>query len=138
MVETRTTIRLQRLVSSGDLSSVFVARRNNDDDAVVVKCYNRDIVRTSQERLQRVLRERHALEMAALLPHPFVVGFRFAHVDPTFVYLGMENVGGGDLFSLMHTRGPFAPAQVRLYAAELCLALGHLHSIDMVHRDVKV
>ena len=81
-METRTTIRLQRLVSSGDLSSVFVAQRNNDDDAVVVNCYNRDIVRTSQERLQRVLRERHALEMAALLPHPFVVGFRFAHVDP--------------------------------------------------------
>ena len=51
----------------------------------------------------------------------------------------MENVGGGDMYSMLLQRGGYLPlADVRFYAGELALALGHVHSFDVMHRDVKV
>ena len=49
----------------------------------------------------------------------------------------MEVVGGGNLFSLICSHGPFEPSYARCYVGELTLALAHLHSLDFMHRDVK-
>jgi serine/threonine protein kinase len=87
----------------------------------------------------RILHERALLELVNCRGgHPFVVGFRFAIVDSTFAYLAMDNVGGGDMYSLLQRHGPFPPRAARVYVAEVVLALAHLHSFDVVHRDVKV
>ena len=34
--------------------------------------------------------------------------------------------------------GPFHEAQARIYAAEVTLALEHLHSLGIVYRDIKL
>jgi len=58
-------------------------------------------------------------------------------MDNVLSYLCMDNVGGGDLYSLIQRHGPFAPEATKAYVAEIVLALAHLHSFDVVHRDVK-
>ena len=131
-------LRLHALISSGEYSSLFMAQRDNEGEIVVVKRFSREGIQETPEGLRRVLREKWAMQTLSQLPHPFVVRYRFAHVDPMSVFLGMEHVGGGDLFSELQRRGPFAPAQARCYAAEIALALGHVHSFDIMYRDLKV
>lgn len=49
----------------------------------------------------------------------------------------MDFVNGGELFNHLKREGKFAEARVRQYAAEITLALGHLHELDIVYRDLK-
>ena len=125
------------MVSQGEFNSIFVAQQATQAGVVIVKVLNH-AAHGNEDAVQRLLNERALLETVSSRPHPFVVGFRFAMVDSTFAYIGMDNVGGGDLFSLLQRHGPFAPEAARMYVAEVALALAHLHSFDIVHRDVKV
>jgi len=82
--------------------------------------------------------KKSTLELVSRLPHAFVVGFRFAHlVAISDIALGMEYVGGGDLSELLFRQGPLNPTQALFYMFEILLALGHMHSFDVMHRDVK-
>jgi serine/threonine protein kinase len=45
---------------------------------------------------------------------------------------------GGELFFWLKRDRVFSQSRARLYAAELILALEHLHSLDIVYRDLKV
>jgi len=129
------TIQLLGMVSTSDFSSIFVAKRASDDGVVVVKSFNH--AAHNADAGTRILNERALLELVNCRPHAFVVGFRFALADSTFAYLAMDNVGGGDFYSLLQRNGPFPPHAAKLYIAEVVLALAHLHSFDVVHRDVK-
>ena len=44
---------------------------------------------------------------------------------------------GGELFYRLKREGRFSIERVRLYTAEIGLGLGHLHSLDMIYRDLK-
>lgn len=52
-----------------------------------------------------------------------------------FLYLSDE---GGDMHYHLTTRGMFSEEEVRFYAAEIALGLGHMHSQKVVYRDLKV
>ena len=137
MAETQ-SLRLHGLVRNGEYSSIFLAQRNKEAGVVVVKSFNRAFVRQRPEVLRRVLREKWALETLGRLPHPFIVAKCFSHIDNRSVFLGMENVGGGDMFTVLQSRGAFRPRQALSYMGEICLALGHVHSFDIMYRDLKV
>lgn len=49
----------------------------------------------------------------------------------------LEYVQGGELFSHLRRAGRFSPDVSRFYIANLVLALEHLHSLDIIYRDLK-
>ena len=49
----------------------------------------------------------------------------------------MDFVNGGTLYFWMRKMGTLVEEQARFYAAELLLALEHLHAHLIVHRDLK-
>ena len=54
------------------------------------------------------------------------------------IYIFMPWAACGDLHQIMQSNGgKFSPPLVKLYAAQVCLALEHLHSYDLVYRDLK-
>jgi serine/threonine protein kinase len=54
------------------------------------------------------------------------------------VYLVTDLATGGDLAFHMSREVRFKEDRARLYAAEVVLALEHLHSLGIVYRDLKV
>ena len=71
-----------------------------------------------------------------LIQHPFISSLAFAFQDDTFLYFGMEYYPGRSLqFHL--TQGPLPRPDVTLYAAELVLAMSHLHAHNIIFRDLK-
>ena len=129
-------LELQALIAMGDFSTLFLAHRARDADLSAVKCFSREQVRANALS-RRVQGEKSALALVAHLPHPFVLRYLYTHYDAEKLYLGMEYVGGCDLFTLVQNKGPLTPNWTRMYAAEMCLALGHLHSFDLIFRDLK-
>ena len=52
-------------------------------------------------------------------------------------FLVMEFANGGDCFSLLQNLGCLPQDGARQYIAELILAVEYLHSMGIVHRDIK-
>ncbi|XP_055833113.1 probable serine/threonine protein kinase IRE4 isoform X2 [Solanum dulcamara] len=65
------------------------------------------------------------------------VRFFYSFTSRDYLYLVMEYLNGGDLFSLLKKVGFLEEDVARTYVAELVLALEYLHSLGIVHRDLK-
>lgn len=69
--------------------------------------------------------------------HPFLISLKYAFQTKSNVYLVMPFVAGGELFHHLHKEGLLLESSARFYAAEMVLALEHLHSKGIIHRDLK-
>ena len=89
-------------------------------------------------RLKQVEHIKAEKSILSRICHPFIVNL-FAHYqDERYLYMLMEYVIGGELFSQLRKVGRFSNDTARFYAAEIVLALQYLHSKDIVYRDLKV
>lgn len=60
----------------------------------------------------------------------------FTSVDK--IYLVLEYVSGGELFSVLEKRGAISENKARFYACQILLAIDYLHSIGIAYRDLKL
>lgn len=71
------------------------------------------------------------------MKHPFVVALRYAFQTQYRLYMAMEFVQGGDLYTYLYRIGTVTDMQAKIFCAEITLALGHLHSVGVLYRDLK-
>jgi serine/threonine protein kinase len=91
-----------------------------------------EVVRLKQER--HVLAERWLLSR---LNFPFIVRMFGAYQDEKNLYLLLEYIIGGELYSYLRKAGRFPIGVARFYASEILLAIEYLHSFDIAYRDLK-
>lgn len=75
--------------------------------------------------------------MLARVRHPFVINLWGTFQDSLNLYMIMDFVAGGELFSLLRKSQRFPNPVAKFYAAEVALALDYLHSNDIIYRDLK-
>ncbi|GAA5988702.1 hypothetical protein JCM10908_003682 [Rhodotorula pacifica] len=90
------------------------------------------VVRLRQ--IEHVNSERNTL---AHVQHPFVVNLFCTFQDEANLYMLLEFVQGGELFSHLRRAGRFSADVARFYVANLVLVLDHLHQQDIIYRDLK-
>ena len=99
------------------------------------------MIRTHQE--QNVFREKEAMQV---MDHPFVVELRGTLSDANQVYLLLEFVPGGELWSLLYEKkpkeclGPWGGLSLRstvLLSAMCVSAFDHIHGWGFCYRDLK-
>ena len=71
-------------------------------------------------------------------PSPFVAKLCFAFRDSSSLYLATELASGGDLWALLRKRRRLLESTCRFISAELVLAVRHVHSHGVLHRDIKL
>ncbi|KAM6097484.1 ribosomal protein S6 kinase alpha-3 isoform 4-T5 [Chlamydotis macqueenii] len=86
----------------------------------------RDRVRTKMER-----------DILVEVNHPFIVKLHYAFQTEGKLYLILDFLRGGDLFTRLSKEVMFTEDDVKFYLAELALALDHLHSLGIIYRDLK-
>ncbi|GET87820.1 protein kinase A catalytic subunit [Leishmania tarentolae] len=92
---------------------------------------------------QEVLRMKqvdHVLAEASLLQeidHPFIVNMLRGYMDKNRLYILLEYVVGGELFSHLRKAGKFPNDVSKFYCAEVILAFDYLHRKAIVYRDLK-
>ena len=67
------------------------------------------------------------------------MNLRYAFQTPSKLYLVLDYIGGGELFNRLNASKDHALSvkEARFYAAEMVLALEHLHANNIVYRDLK-
>eukprot|EP00298_Acanthocystis_sp_HF-20_P026885 c4717_g1_i1.p1 GENE.c4717_g1_i1~~c4717_g1_i1.p1 ORF type:complete len:337 (-),score=79.76 c4717_g1_i1:25-1035(-) len=69
--------------------------------------------------------------------HPNIVNYIGSCQDPKYLYIMMEYVQGGEFFTHLRKAGKFPNNTAVYYAAQVLLALYHLHEKHIVYRDLK-
>eukprot|EP00004_Rigifila_ramosa_P011351 TRINITY_DN2412_c1_g1_i1.p1 TRINITY_DN2412_c1_g1~~TRINITY_DN2412_c1_g1_i1.p1 ORF type:complete len:1279 (+),score=181.61 TRINITY_DN2412_c1_g1_i1:509-3838(+) len=124
---------LIKLINRGAYGRVYLARKKKTGDYYAVKVLKKDVMR-AKNQMSRVRSEHRILATAH---SDFVVKMLYSFEDHAHFFLVMEYIQGGDLGSLLHNLICVEEPQARMYAAEIVLAIGHLHSKGIIHRDLK-
>jgi len=87
-----------------------------------------------RRQIERTRTERKVL---SVVNHPFIMKLHYAFQSPDKLYLVLDYCPGGELFFHLSRFRRFPERVARFYAAELLLALGHLHKRGIIYRDLK-
>jgi serine/threonine protein kinase len=118
----------------GTFGKVMKARYRPDGRIYAIKVLSKSMVH--QKRMVDYVREEKGI-MAFLPPHPFIVQLHFAFQTDHHLYFVMDFLTGGELYAHMQPLERLPLHAARFYAAELLLALEHIHRYDVAHRDLK-
>lgn len=89
-------------------------------------------------RLKQVDHIKSEISLLDSIEHPFIVNMVAHFQDLRRVYMVLEFVPGGEVFSHLRREGRFSNDASRLYCAEIVLAFQYLHKPPtIVYRDLK-
>ena len=88
-------------------------------------------------RLRQVEHVNSEREILSSVHHPFIVDMFLTFQTPSNLFMCLEYMVGGELFSHLRKEGRFAPDVAKFYAASIVLALEYLHDKDIIYRDLK-
>jgi serine/threonine protein kinase len=120
-------------LSKGGFGRVYLAKKRATGDVYALKVMKKEDL-ISGQMMDNVIVER---DIMASTSNPFVVELMYAFDDPSYLYLVMEFMVGGDCATLLKAFQIFDEEMSRAYLAETVLALEYLHSLGIIHRDLK-
>jgi len=124
---------LLKVIGRGAYGKVLLVRHKGTRKVYAMKVFDKDyLVQKGQVSYTHVERN-----IMAAVRHPFLVQLRFALQNTDSLFLVMDFLAGGDLVTHLQRQGILTEDAARVYAAEMVLALEHLHSLGIVHRDLK-
>ncbi|KIH42525.1 hypothetical protein ANCDUO_27490 [Ancylostoma duodenale] len=119
--------------STGTFGRVELTKHRRTGQHFALKILNiHKVIKTRQ--VEHVHNEKKVLNQ---LEHPFIVKLISTDMDDTNLYMIMEFIPGGELFSYLRASRVFSNAMSRFYAAEIVCALEYIHGKNIVYRDLK-
>ena len=121
------------VLGRGAFGKVVQAKHRGTGQIYALKITGKEFLH-NKSAIDCTIEERDALTQVV---HPFLVKLLATFQTKSKVYLVMEYLIGGELFSRLENRAFFVESEARFYAAEVVLAIEYLHSLGIIHRDLK-
>jgi serum/glucocorticoid-regulated kinase 2 len=113
----------------------MLVKKKDDNSGILYACKTlRKAALVKRNQLAHTSTERTILQN---INCPFLVHLVFAFQTVDKLYMVLDYMGGGELFFWLKKDRKFTENRVRLYTAEITLALEALHTADIVYRDLK-
>jgi len=124
-----------RLLGRGATGRVYACTLAHTGRVMAMKVMPKKLIK-HRRAMRQVVAERRALEALARHPSPYCMRLRYAFQNKDNFYFVIPLASAGDLrFHL--SKGYFPEKRALIYAAEVALGLGHIHSLGLVLRDLK-
>lgn len=107
----------------------------NSNGLFAIKAIRKDKIKNEVRKKSYIISERNILMLAS---HQFVTRLFYAFQSPQYYYFVLEYVAGGDMMHHLNHDVEFSPYQIRLYLAEIIVALRNLHLLGIIYRDLKL
>ncbi|KAJ4198136.1 cAMP-dependent protein kinase catalytic subunit [Fusarium falciforme] len=122
-----------RTLGTGSFGRVHLVQSKHNQRFYAVKVLKKAQV----VKMKQVEHTNDERRMLADVKHPFLITLWGTFQDIKNLYMVMDFVEGGELFSLLRKSGRFPNPVAKFYAAEVTLALEYLHSKNVIYRDLK-
>lgn len=126
---------LLKVLGQGSFGKVFLVKKVVGPDAGTL--YAMKVLRKATLKVRDRMRTKMERDILAEVKHPFIVKLHYAFQTEGKLYLILDFLKGGDLFSRLSKEVMFTEDDVKFYLAELALALDHLHRLGIIYRDLK-
>ncbi|XP_012879973.1 PREDICTED: ribosomal protein S6 kinase alpha-2 [Dipodomys ordii] len=126
---------LLKVLGQGSYGKVFLVRKVTGSDAG--QLYAMKVLKKATLKVRDRVRSKMERDILAEVNHPFIVKLHYAFQTEGKLYLILDFLRGGDLFTRLSKEVMFTEEDVKFYLAELALALDHLHSLGIIYRDLK-
>ncbi|KAJ1812190.1 hypothetical protein LPJ75_003767 [Coemansia sp. RSA 2598] len=123
-----------KLIGKGGYGKVYLVQHKLTHRYYAMKVLRKASILLKRRQITFTMTERSILSE---VQHPFIVKLYYAFQSNSKLYLIMEYVAGGELFTHMAKERIFTEDQAVFYAAQLVLAISHLHKLGIVFRDIK-
>ncbi|GCE97045.1 camp-dependent protein kinase catalytic subunit [Zygosaccharomyces mellis] len=122
-----------RTLGTGSFGRVHLVRSNHNGRFYALKVLKKHVI----VKLKQVEHTNDERRMLSIVAHPFLIRMWGTFQDAEQIFMVMDYIEGGELFSLLRKSQRFPNPVAKFYAAEVCLALEYLHANNIIYRDLK-
>jgi len=137
----RESFEIVSLLGKGGYGKVLLAemldeskQKYNPPRLYAMKVLKKATIARNQKDTAHTRAERNILEA---VKHPFIVDLHYAFQTDGKLYLILEYLPGGELFTHLEREGIFMEDMASFYLGEILLAIEHLHTLGVIYRDLK-
>jgi serine/threonine protein kinase len=124
---------IMQTLGTGSFGRVKLARVKASGEFVALKILKKaEILRLKQ--VDHVISE---FSILRTIHHPFLVNLVGYTQDDRYLYLGLEFIAGGELFTYLRNIGRLETPHAKYYSAQISLMFEYMHSLNIIYRDLK-
>ncbi|CCC66670.1 hypothetical protein NCAS_0A01100 [Naumovozyma castellii] len=124
---------VMRTLGTGSFGRVHLVRSVHNGRYYAIKVLKKQQV----VRMKQIEHTNDERRMLKLVEHPFLIRMWGTFQDSRNLFMVMDYIEGGELFSLLRKSQRFPNPVAKFYAAEVTLGLEYLHSHNIIYRDLK-
>lgn len=128
---------LVKVIGKGAFGKVYLVRKITGSDSgsyYAMKAIRKHDVCIRPKDRELTNNERFILER---IRHPFLVRLFYAFQSESKLFLILEYVPGGELFSHIMNQKLLLQSEAKIHLAQIALAIHHLHQCGIIYRDLK-
>ncbi|CAF4125927.1 unnamed protein product [Rotaria sp. Silwood2] len=122
-----------RTIGKGSFGRVMLVKHISNGNFYAMKILEKQKV-LNYRQIEHTLHEKRILQAISF---PFIVNLDYHFKDSTYLYMVLEFIPGGNMFSYLRKVGRFSEQHTRFYAAQIVLTLEYLHYLGIIYRGLK-
>ena len=124
----------QLTIGKGAFSEVYVSKHIKTKESYAIKKMEKDFLLKTINSLQVVYNE---IEIQSRIIHPNIIRLYNTYENKKEIYLIMEYIKGGNLYSLIKRKNGLNEKDSFKYFYQILKAVYFLHKNNIIHRDIK-
>jgi len=122
------------VIGKGSYAKVILVKKKDTGKYYAMKVLKKQNIEKKRQE-NHVKTERNIL--VGMDDNAYIVKLYYTFQTDKKLYFVLEYCPGGELFNLLQKKKRLSEEQTQFYAAQMVLAIEHLHRFDVIYRDLK-